>query len=364
MSVIETRLFRYFVAVAEELHFTQAAFRLGISPPTLTQQIQKLESQLGVRLLKRKGNTKVVITEAGQRFLAGARETLRNAEQTAMQARQAGRGELGRLQLGFVTPLFGAGLLETWIGAFEQAHPAIEISMRKLASMAQIGGIARNELDAGFARMPNKYPPGVRGFEIYRQPLALALPSEHPLAQRKDISPAMLKREAFVSIAPELDMGFVGYTETIARIGKFIPRVIRRENDFIAMLGYVARGYGIAVVPELMKTMTNPNVVFRNIAADPVPQTSIAFVYGSDPSPSTKLLIRHMQHHAIRNGGKRAALPHHQDRIIIPSALNLDRHPEARAKRASKDVGRGAAACTLRGSRSARAPQGEEMSRR
>ncbi len=365
MSVIETRLFRYFVAVAEELHFTQAALRLGISPPTLTQQIQKLESQLGVKLLRRKGNTKVVITQAGQRFLIGARETLRQAEQSAMQARQAGRGELGRLQLGFVTPLFGAGLLETWIGAFERAHPAIEISMRKLASMAQISGVARNELDAGFARMPNKYPPGVRGFEIYRQPLVLAFPSKHPLAQRKDISPAMLRCEAFVSVAPEFDMGFAGYTETIARIGRFIPRVVRRDNDFISVLGYVARGYGIAVVPELMKTITNPNVVFRNIAADPAPRTSIAFVYASDPSPSLKLLIQHMQRHALRNGGKGAAPPYHQDRIIIPSALNLDPHPEVRAKGAPRRMQ--AAALGPRPSRlgaSRRAPQGEEMSQR
>jgi hypothetical protein len=68
-------------------------------------------------------------------------------------------------------------------------------------------------------------------------------------------------------------------------------------------------GYGIAVVPELMKTMNGADVVFRNIAADPVPQASIAFVYGSEPSPSAKLLIRHMQRHALRNGGKGAAPP-------------------------------------------------------
>jgi DNA-binding transcriptional LysR family regulator len=234
---------------------------------------------------------------------------LRQGEEIKAIARQAGRGELGRLELGFVTPLFGTGLLETWIGAFEQANPAIEVSMRKMASMAQITGIKRNELDAGFARMPSKYPPGVRGFEIYRQPLMLALPIKHPLAQREDISPAMLKGEAFVSAAHELDMGFVGYTETIARIGKFIPRVVRRDNDFVALLGFVARGRGIAVVPGLMKTITNPNVVFRNIAADPVPESSIAFVYGSDPSPSAKLLIRHMQRHALRNHGSGSAPP-------------------------------------------------------
>jgi DNA-binding transcriptional LysR family regulator len=309
MSDIETRLFRYFVALAEEQHFARAALRLGITPPTLTHQIQKLESDLDTKLLKRKGNTKVAVTEAGQRFLARAREVLRQVEEAAAIARQAGRGELGRVQLGFLASMSGAGLLRGWIGAFQKANPAIDITIHKLASMAQIAGILRNELDAGFARMPHKYPSGVRGFEICREPLALALPSEHPLARRKAISPAMLAREVFVSITPELDMGFFGFTEAVARSGNFMPRVVKRDDDFITVLAYVALGYGIAVVPGLMKTTSVSNVVFRNIAADPVPRASVAFVYGSDPSPSAKLLIRHMQRYALRNNGSGAAPP-------------------------------------------------------
>ncbi len=309
MSDIETRLFRYFVALAEEQHFARAALRLGISPPTLTHQIKKLENGLGAKLLQRKGNRGVIVTEAGQRFLLRAREVLRQVEEAAAIARQAERGELGRLQVGFVISVFGAGLLRSWLGAFQQANPAIEITMHRLGPVAQIAGIMRKELDAGFTRAPRKYPSGVRGFEIYRQPLMLALPSEHPLTQRKDISPAMLEREVFVSITPEFDLGFSGYTEAIAGIGNFIPRVVKRDDHFVAVLAYVALGYGIAVVPELMKTMNLSNVVFRNIAADPVPQTSIAFVYGSAPSPSANLLIRHMQRYALRNHGRGAAPP-------------------------------------------------------
>jgi DNA-binding transcriptional LysR family regulator len=295
MSDIELRLFRYFVAAAEEQHFAQAALRLGISPPTLTQQIQKLESQLGVRLLVRKGRTKVVITQAGQRFLADAREALRHVEQAALRAQQAGRGELGHLEVGFVASLFSASLLESWIGEFLQAHPAIDITIRRLFPMAQIAGIVRNELDVGFTRAPNRYPLGVRGFEIYRQRLVLALPSKHPLARHDEISPALLAGEVFVGTTPEVDIGFFGYTEAIARIGNFIPRLVKRQYDSIPVLAYVRLGFGIAVVPELMKTTSVANVVFRNIAADPVPEASFAFVYGSDPSPSAKLLVRHMR---------------------------------------------------------------------
>jgi DNA-binding transcriptional LysR family regulator len=309
VSYIENRLLHYFVAVAEEQHFALAAERVGITPPTLTHQIQKLESDLGAKLLQRRSGRKAVVTEAGRRLLARAREILRQVEEAAAITRQAGRGELGRLEFGFMTSVFGSGLLRNWIGAFQQAHPAIDITMRKLSPMAQINGIVRKELDAGFTRPPNKYPSGVRGFEIYRRGLVLALPSGHPLARHKDINPAMLAREAFVSIPPELELGFSGHTEAIARIGNFIPRVVKREDDFIIVLEYVGLGHGIAVVPELMKRMNLANVVFRNIAADPVPQTSIAFVYGSDPSPSAKLLIQHMQRYALRNGGKGAAPP-------------------------------------------------------
>jgi DNA-binding transcriptional LysR family regulator len=351
MSDVETRLFRYFVAVAEELHFTRAAERLGITPPTLTQQIQKLESQLGVKLLRRKGNTKVVITEAGQRFLTDTREALRHVEQATLRARQAGRGELGRLRIGFLTLLPGAGLLEDWTTAFREAHPAIHMMMRKMSPMAQIAGIARNEMDAGFTRPPHKYPPGVRGFTIYRQPLVLALPSKHPLARHKAISPAMLAPEPFVSTTIELDMGFFGYTEAIARIGNFTARVVERQDDFMAVLAYVALRHGIAVVPELLKTMNLSNVVFRDIAADRAPHASIAFVYGSDPSPSTKLLIWHMQRHALQNGGKGAAPRHSQDRVPITTTLNVDRHPEVLACRASLEgCSPSVSAVALRGS--------------
>jgi DNA-binding transcriptional LysR family regulator len=183
MSQIESRLFHYFVAVAEELHFAQAAERLGITPPTLTQQIQKLERELGVKLLRRKGNTKVVVTEAGLRFLAGAREVLRHIEETTTVARKAARGEQGRIELGFMLSVSGAGLLDNWIGPFERANPAIEVATHRLASMAQVLAIMSDKLDGGFARTPTRYPSGVRGFEVYRQGMALALPRKHPLTQ-------------------------------------------------------------------------------------------------------------------------------------------------------------------------------------
>jgi DNA-binding transcriptional LysR family regulator len=189
MSDIEIRLFRYFVALAEERHFSHAALRLKITPPTLTHQIKKLESELGTKLVVRKGNTLVTLTEAGLRFLASAQQVLRQAEEAAAIARQAERGQIGRIDLGFHVSVSGSGLLQTWIGTFREANPAIDITMRQLAPMAQITGLIRNELDAGFTRAPRKYPAGLHGFEVYRQPVLVALP-RRPHFQSPRILPA------------------------------------------------------------------------------------------------------------------------------------------------------------------------------
>jgi len=149
ISDIETRLFRYFVALAEEQHFARAALRLGITPPTLTHQIQKLESRLRAKLLERKGNRRVALTEAGTQFFAQAQHVLHEIEKAALIARQAERGEAGRIELGFMTGVSFAGLLQGWIGAFKRANPAIDITIRKLAPVTQIAAMMRKELDAG-----------------------------------------------------------------------------------------------------------------------------------------------------------------------------------------------------------------------
>jgi DNA-binding transcriptional LysR family regulator len=299
MRYIETRLFHYFVAVAEEQHFTRAAERLKISGPTLTEQIKKLENDLGLKLLVRGGNTPVSLTPAGMRFLAQALQVLRQVEHATAVARQAARGELGRLDIGFTTGASFAGLLRTRLAGFRRANPAVEIATRQLIPPAQIAGLERKELDAGFTRAPRKYPAGVQGFEIYRQPLVVALPSEHPLARRKEITPAMLKDEPFVSSSAEPDVGFWGHTDTIAEIGDFTPRVVKRDDDLIMILIYVALGYGITIVPKLTTRMNVENVVYRAIAAKPVPVTSIAFVYRRDASASGTLLIKHMRQFAL-----------------------------------------------------------------
>jgi DNA-binding transcriptional LysR family regulator len=299
MRYIETRLFHYFVAVAEEQHFTRAALRLKITTPTLTEQIKKLESDLGLKLFVRGGNTPVLLTVAGMRLLGEALQVLRQVDHATAVARQAARGELGRLNIAFTTGASFTGLLRTRLAGFRRANPAIEIATRQLNPPAQIAGLERKELDAGFTRAPHKYPAGIQGFEIHREPLVLALPSEHPLMRRKEIAPAMLKDEPFVNNSAQPDVGFWGYTDAVAEIGNFTPRVVRRQEDITRILTDVALGYGIAVVPKRVTRINVENVVYRAIAAKPVPLTSIAFVYRRDASASGTLLIKHMRQFAL-----------------------------------------------------------------
>ena len=299
MADIETRLFRYFAVLAQEQHFSRAAHLLNITPPTLTHQIKKLERLVGARLVERKGNTHVALTQAGLRFFERAQHVLRQIEEAKIVAQQAQRGEVGRINIGFMASAVCSGVLQKSLADFCRANPAIEINMRKLVPMDQIKAIMRKDLDAGFTRSPHKYPAGLEGFDVHRQPMVLALPAKHPLARRKTITPAALKEELFINTGPELDVGFWGHAEAVA--GHFTPRVVRRDDDFMTILTYVSMGYGIGVMPQTMTRINIPNVVFREIAASSVPKSAIAFVYRrNDSSPQTDLLIKHMRSHALR----------------------------------------------------------------
>jgi DNA-binding transcriptional LysR family regulator len=299
MADIETRLFRYFAVLAEEQHFSRAAHRLNITPPTLTHQIKKLERLLGARLVERKGNTHVALTQAGLRFFERAQHVLRQVEEAKTVAQQAQRGEVGSIDIGFMATAVCSGVLQKSLADFHRANPAIEINMRKLVPMDQIKAIMRKDLDAGFTRSPHKYPAGLEGFDILRQPMVLALPAKHPLTRRKTISPAALKDEPFINTGPELDVGFWGHTEAVAR--HFTPRVFKRDDDFMTILTYVSMGYGIGVIAQTMTRINIPNVVYREIATSSVPKSAIAFVFRSnDSSPQTDLLIKHMRSHALR----------------------------------------------------------------
>jgi DNA-binding transcriptional LysR family regulator len=300
MRELETRLFRYFVALADEQHFGRAALNLAISPPTLTHQIQKLEKHVGVKLVERRGNTHVELTEAGRRFLTRARNVLREASEAEAAAHQAARGEVGRLEIGFMAVVTMAGMIEKFIGGFQHQNSGIEIVLRHTLTMDQINSILNRTLDFGFVQPPDHYPSGLQGFIVYREPMVIALPANHRLAGQSSVDPSSLKGESFINTSAALDVGFWKHLHAVGVLGGFQPNIVRRSKDVISMLSCVSAGQGVAIVSESFLRLDIPNVIYRRVKTDPPLLRSTALVYRSDDSsPAIQAFIKFMRHHEL-----------------------------------------------------------------
>ena len=298
MAEIETRLFRYFVALAEIKHFGRTALSLGISTPTLSNQIKKLETQLSARLVTRKGNTEIELTDVGNRFLQRARAVLREVTEAKAVARQAARGEIGRIAVGFMTIMPLYGLIEKFVGGFQNLHPGIEVVLKQSPTMEQIKAVIQRDLDFGLVRSPDRYPHSLRGFVVSRTPMVLALHRDHPLANLQFIHPAQLKSESFINYSPELDVGFWKQIDIIGESGNFTPRITARLNDAISVLACVSAGQGIAVVSEAFKKVQMPSVVYRDFAVEP-PMAPTSMIYRSDESsPAALAFVKFVRKHA------------------------------------------------------------------
>jgi DNA-binding transcriptional LysR family regulator len=307
MANIELRLYRYFATLCEERSFSRAAERLSITPPTLTHQIQKLEKELDVDLLSRKTKMKFQLTQAGTRFLESARDVLHRADEAEIAARKAARGEVGRLEVGYMIATAYSGLIHRFIGNFQKTFPAIDITLHQTSTVKLVNAILANELDAGFARMPKQYPSGLSGFPIYRTRVNLALPSTHPLARKRgSINPKELANENFVSTSIGYDLAFTRHVESIAVLGGFTPRIWKRAEDLTTVLTYVSAGYGIAAVSQEMANCNVPNVTFKKIASRAVPEVVYSFMYRTnETAPTSRAFIETIRAYAAKYEGSR-----------------------------------------------------------
>jgi DNA-binding transcriptional LysR family regulator len=290
---IELRHFRYFVAVAEELHFSRAAQRLHISPPSLTQQIKSLEIGLRVRLFDRTKRS-VTLTDAGAQFLEQARATLRQAERAELVGRQAGRGEVGRIEIGYVTSASCAGLVSAAIKAYLGKHPLVDIQLTKLETPVQLEALASGQLDIGFLRPPVAYPIGLTGFVVLGHPLIAALPSDHRLANAAHVRVADLREERFIAPTVEIELGFDNHTGRIAARGKFAPKIIRRRPDILTIITLVGAGLGVAIVPDSFQAIRIPGVVYKPIV--PREEAKLAAAFRNDErGPAIRAFIQHLR---------------------------------------------------------------------
>jgi DNA-binding transcriptional LysR family regulator len=252
--------------LAEELHFGRAAERLGIAQPALTQQIQSLERDIGVQLFLRTKRS-VRLTISGQVMLSEAVRTLQQAERTLLVAKQAGRGQLGHIEIGFVGSAVFSGVLAGAIARYRAVNPLVEFRLNELGILQQLQDVASGQLDVGIIRLPVKSAaPELTISAIYRDPIILAIPARHPLAKLKAVPAGRLRNEPFVAVQIQEGVGFNAQVAELCAVAGLTPQITQRAGQFTALVGMVAGGLGLAFVPSSVKNLKIPDVVYRPVS--------------------------------------------------------------------------------------------------
>ena len=262
---MDIRHLRSFITVAQNLHFSRSAEQLGVSAPTLTAQIQEVESLLEARLFNRTKRS-VALTPAGEAFLAEARSTLEQFERAINVGQRAGRGQVGRVEIGYVGSAAFFGVLQDQVQRFRNRWPDVMVNTKELPTEQLTALLEDGRIDVAFVRMPVHLPGAICSHILARDRFCLALPADHILAKTDDgIRPSALASELFV--LPEQASGL----RELAKRGRFEPYIGSVPGSLVAVLTQVALGVGIAVIPSvLIQTIQLPNVVFREIAGPPI----------------------------------------------------------------------------------------------
>jgi DNA-binding transcriptional LysR family regulator len=277
---MELRHLRYFLAVAEELHFHRAAARLHISQPPLSQQIRALERELGVTLLER-NRRRVTLTAAGESFRDDARSVLAAVDRAAERARNVARGAIGSLSIAFVGSAMFSPTLPDILRAFRSGHPEVELVLRELPTVAQLNALVRGELDLGVIRGPiaeADIDPQLELLAIQRENLVAALPADHPLTARRRLRAESLRGETFVILDRRDSPGlFAGLVSTMGEVGG-VPDDVLEVAEMQTIISLVAGGFGVSLVPASVGQVERTGVAFRPIAG-PTPTIELALAW-------------------------------------------------------------------------------------
>ena len=248
---IELRHLRYFIAVAEELHFGRAAARLNISQPPLSQQIQILEQQVGARLLART-NRSVSLTAAGKQFLADSRQVVSLVNDAAARAERLHLGETGELRLGFTSSAPFISAVSHTLSTFRRHYPDVHIQTREINTREQIVPLNEGSLDLGLMR--NTQLPDTLAWEvILREPLMAMIPRDHPLAAQPSVTLAELAQEPFVFFDPHDGTGLYDDILGLMRRYGLTPVITQEVGEAMTIIGLVAAGLGVSILPASFK---------------------------------------------------------------------------------------------------------------
>ncbi|KVD33107.1 LysR family transcriptional regulator [Burkholderia ubonensis] len=263
---MELKQLRYFVAVAEELHFGRAAKRLFISQPALSFDIRKFEDALGVQLFARTSKS-VALTNAGEVLLGEARRLLLQAAEAERLTVRSASGYAGRLRVGFVHSMLYRGLPDA-VRRFEADHPGVEIVLSEVNTQAQVQAIQRGQIDLGYAHWGH-FPPEVDSTPIYAEPFVCCLPAGHPLARRRQVALAALADEPFILFPRDAAPHYHDLIIAQCVNAGFSPLIRHEARLWQTILSMIEFGMGVALVPRVLQQVKSDRLAFRPLKDAP-----------------------------------------------------------------------------------------------
>lgn len=264
---MDLRRIRYFVVLSEELHFGRAAQRLNIAQPPLSQQIRTLEDELGARLFDRT-NRRVELTAAGKALLPEARALLAQAERTSVVALRAQRGELGEVRVGFTGSAAFSTIVPQLIYAYRRRQPDVHLRLEELTTQQQLKAMLERRLEVAFVRgtTPPDLPTTLQVARLFEDSLFAVLPAQHPLTSQEVVSVSALANEGFVMYPRESGTGVYDQIIALCRHAGFAPRIAQEVREAATMVGLVAAGLGVALVPASLQSVKVNNVAYRPLS--------------------------------------------------------------------------------------------------
>ena len=287
---MELRHLRYFVAVAEALHFRRAAEKLGIQQPPLSMQIRQLETEVGTPLFRR-AQRRIELTDAGHSFLEDARAILAQAQAATGRARRAALGEHGRLRVGMINSAPFHPLILRILREYRDRHPGIWMTLDEASTPELAERIRAQSLDLAFVRPLLDETPGLATESLFDEPVLLALPKGHPLSRRRSVALAALSLEPFVMFSRPVGSGL--YDEIISACHRagFSPRVVQEASQVTSIVNLVAAGLGVSLVPASMRKIHSEGIVYRSLEAD-APVAKMAMIWRRGESAVTVRNLR------------------------------------------------------------------------
>jgi DNA-binding transcriptional LysR family regulator len=285
---MELRHLHYFIAVAEELHFSRAAERLHIAQPPLSQQIRDLEAELGVTLFERT-KRRVELTAPGQVFLEKVRQAIQHIEQAVEAAQRASRGEIGRLSVGFNSSATYS-VLPTLLRRFRERCPEVELDLHELTTHQQLVCLNQHQIDAGILYLPIEGE-ALNVISVLKEMMVVAMPETHPLAALSQVSIRALSRELFIMPPHRLGGGLYRQIMQFFQQTGFSPTIVQEATQLQTIISLVAGGVGVALVPASLQNLQRAGVVYRFLQ-EPTPEVEIGVAWRQhDGSPVLQTFI-------------------------------------------------------------------------